>query len=112
TVIDCEPKPHFVSNSELQFDVRLESRGEREIRLRMACHLDRSTRKPSLEKALTAVNHEASNRRGFDGSIHSSSDRFDQCLRRCQSDLKMMLTPTAQGAYPYAGIPWFCTPFG
>jgi glycogen debranching enzyme len=42
----------------------------------------------------------------------SSNPAFDTWLRRSQSDLSMMLTQTAWGPYPYAGVPWFSTPFG
>ena len=44
--------------------------------------------------------------------IVSSNDRLDRWIRRSTADLEMMLTETPEGAYPYAGIPWFSTPFG
>jgi len=44
--------------------------------------------------------------------IVSSNTVFDETLRRSGSDLAMLVTETAQGAFPYAGIPWFSTAFG
>jgi glycogen debranching enzyme len=44
--------------------------------------------------------------------IVSSNTVFNETLRRSGSDLAMLVTETAQGAYPYAGIPWFSTAFG
>ncbi|HEV3141694.1 MAG TPA: amylo-alpha-1,6-glucosidase [Vicinamibacterales bacterium] len=44
--------------------------------------------------------------------IESSSERFNQWVRRSAADLRMLTGTTAQGDYPYAGVPWFSTPFG
>jgi glycogen debranching enzyme len=44
--------------------------------------------------------------------VGASESRFDDWLRRSQSDLYMLTTELPTGPYPYAGIPWFNTPFG
>jgi glycogen debranching enzyme len=44
--------------------------------------------------------------------IESSSERFNQWVRRSAADIRMLVSPTADGDYPYAGVPWFSTPFG
>jgi glycogen debranching enzyme len=42
----------------------------------------------------------------------TSNERLDRWIRRSTADLEMMMTDTPRGLYPYAGIPWFSTPFG
>jgi glycogen debranching enzyme len=45
-------------------------------------------------------------------NLASSSTIFNRWLDRSSADLQIMMTDTAYGPYPYAGIPWFSTPFG
>jgi glycogen debranching enzyme len=44
--------------------------------------------------------------------VLSSSAMFNRWLDRSNADLQIMVTDTPYGSYPYAGIPWFSTPFG
>ncbi|GIX31745.1 MAG: amylo-alpha-1,6-glucosidase [Porticoccaceae bacterium] len=44
--------------------------------------------------------------------LTSDNEHFDAWLARSRHDLELLLTQTPHGLYPYAGIPWFATPFG
>ncbi len=37
---------------------------------------------------------------------------FNEWIERSQADLALLTTELSTGPYPYAGIPWFSTPFG
>ncbi len=44
--------------------------------------------------------------------VRSSSESLHRWVRRSTADLQMMITERPHVPYPYAGIPWFSTPFG
>lgn len=63
------------------------------------------------EEASTARrNMRRRQRRG--ARVSSSGPLFDQWMRRSRSDLALLTSDLETGPYPYAGIPWFSTPFG
>lgn len=52
-------------------------------------------------------------RRGHAGGTLRSSERiFNNWLEKSRADLALLTTDLPTGPYPYAGIPWFSTPFG
>jgi glycogen debranching enzyme len=52
----------------------------------------------------------ARGRRG--ARVRSNGPLFDAWMQRSRSDLALLTSELETGPYPYAGIPWFSTPFG
>jgi glycogen debranching enzyme len=44
--------------------------------------------------------------------IETSGEKFNSFLDRSRADLAMLMTEVDGAPYPYAGIPWYSTPFG
>ena len=59
-----------------------------------------------------AARRQARCMRSQGGLVSSSNELVDRMLKRATSDFCMLITETAEGPYPYAGTPWFNTPFG
>jgi glycogen debranching enzyme len=65
-----------------------------------------------FEAALDAAERTASLASGTSVRISTSDRQVSEWIDRAQSDLRMLVTETDLGAYPYAGVPWFSTVFG
>jgi glycogen debranching enzyme len=52
----------------------------------------------------------ARGRRG--GRVRSDAPLFDRWMQQSRADLALLTSELETGPYPYAGIPWFSTPFG
>jgi glycogen debranching enzyme len=44
--------------------------------------------------------------------IYTSNEQFNDWVNRSVADLRMLVTVTPEGMYPYAGVPWYSTIFG
>jgi glycogen debranching enzyme len=114
TRISFSPAPKTLTTARAAFDVSLRPRASRRFFVR--CGLEDAAggdwngrlfyrRMRAARHAL----HESSKRAA---SIESSNTVYNEIARRSVSDLYMLVTDTPEGPYPYAGIPWFSTPFG
>lgn len=113
TRIDCDPAPHSITATEMLQTVRLAERGEQVFTLTVGCHSgERKIRAVSCEAALAQAEWEQANGERFSCALDTSNAQLNAWLRRSAADLNMLLTHTPQGLYPYAGVPWFDTPFG
>jgi glycogen debranching enzyme len=93
--------------------IRLDPLANTEFELSVTYEMQQATRPvSSYTDALTTVRRSLVDRAERGCSIKSSNESFNRWIRRSTADLAMMLTETPHGLYPYAGIPWFSTPFG
>lgn len=95
------------------FSVSLDPHEVREIELSIAFELGAVTRPArSYDAALSSLKGEMAALQARECGVLTSNESFNRWLRRSSADLRMMLTETPSGPYPYAGIPWYSTPFG
>jgi glycogen debranching enzyme len=66
----------------------------------------------SYEDARERIANELKALRAAEPSLSSSNPNVDDWFSRSSADLHMLRTRTEHGPYPYAGVPWFSTPFG
>ncbi len=114
TRITITPAPGALYPGEARLPVQLEPRGEITYWVTVACELD-GRAPPSPLPFATALDKAAECLRSRSRSgcgITTSNEQFNDWLSRSRADLALMITDTPDGPFPYAGIPWFSTPFG
>jgi glycogen debranching enzyme len=112
TEISLTPAPDRTTSTSFGSDFELEpgERRELEIVIRGSRRTDDevTTFSGALDDAL-ATNAAAEARWA---RVTTSNAQFNEWLVRSGSDMRILATETGHGLYPYAGIPWFSTPFG
>jgi glycogen debranching enzyme len=113
TEIHFSPAPESLSASRAYFQ-RILTPGKREqIELTYAFKIDDKHPGPRpLGAALQAAEKSLEYCRTDDCDVQTSNREFNRWLNRSGADLHMMITRTEHGLYPYAGVPWYSTPFG
>jgi glycogen debranching enzyme len=114
TRFELAPAPTHLSEGEASFDVRLESHQSRILYVRILCEEGSGPPTPPLryEAARSAAGEAVRRREERQCHIYTSNEQLNDWINRSQSDLRMLLTNTDHGPYPYAGVPWFSTAFG
>lgn len=110
--IAFDPAPNRLDDGAAEWDVEL-APGDRRM---LFAHVDtKADRAPSARTFLASMRTARTSLGRLSGratSIESSNEIFNEIVRRSIADLYMLITQTEDGSYPYAGVPWFSTPFG
>ncbi len=113
TRITFSPPPAELTDSLASFRVHLPPRGEQTLDVTVAFESGRETPTPvGFTKATERSAAVLDARRGCCAEVETSNERFNEWVERSASDLRMMVTETPHGLYPYAGVPWFSSVFG
>jgi glycogen debranching enzyme len=112
TSLHFEPQPDDLDEARARYRLHLEA-GER-TSIFTAASFGNDTALPlcSFFRALRAATRSQRRTANHTVTLSSSSDAFDNITARSFADLRMLMTQTPQGDYPYAGIPWYSTTFG
>jgi glycogen debranching enzyme len=113
TKIDLDPKPASVTQHVVRYQLSMNPKDEVAIDI-TTTFIERDEKKEVLgfDAAKNAMNTYLDKVRDYCAGILTSNDQFNQWINRSKNDLITMTTRTPHGSYPYAGIPWYSTPFG
>lgn len=119
TFLRFEPAPRALTADQARFAVTVDAHGEATFDLAVACRRGGKEEGPAVgcepprfESAQAAAESALERLKSGSCRVRASDGRFDAWLRRSEADLNMMTSDLPTGPYPYAGVPWFNTPFG
>jgi len=111
TRIAFEPEPNRLTERGANFHIHLGPKGLTSIFCVIGCN-QQGTKPTDFFRTMWVSRRNLKHAAQRAAAIETSNDLFNEVVRRSIADLYMLMTDTAQGSYPYAGIPWYSTTFG
>jgi glycogen debranching enzyme len=114
TALEFSPAPQTLSTKRAGLEVMLKPHQVRRIFIRAGAPRagDAAWGGRLFYRHMRTARHALRESSGRAASVASSNTVFNEVARRAVADLYMLITETPLGPYPYAGTPWFSTPFG
>ena len=125
THVRLSSAPAALSDGTAAYQVALEPKAAVELEWTVACEMDAEGDPERMERreasegaplqydpAAATATQALQSARQAEPQLSTSNEQFDGWLSRSLADLHMLQTETPHGVYPYAGVPWFSTPFG
>jgi glycogen debranching enzyme len=113
TEILFDPPPTLVAAHRARYELTLAPGDRARIRVTVSARNTEAPRPaPHFQASLPKLRALATPLRLEAARIVSDNEGFNTLVARSLVDLEMLLTVTAQGRVPYAGVPWYVAPFG
>jgi glycogen debranching enzyme len=107
-----EPRPLWLAARQAVFEIELAPKARKTLGVTVHCRVGGKELERRPLVALKAARRQLRGATGRAAAVESSSSLTNEVLCRSMADISMLVTDTEHGPYPYAGVPWFSTPFG
>jgi glycogen debranching enzyme len=119
SVLNFEPQPSLVTSSMARFNLSLRPKEEAVFGMTVVCQKEKEgsdctvgRTKLTFDDARAEAQADLDRYSTWSCHVRTSNGQINAWVNRAISDLHMMTTELPTGSYPYAGVPWFNTPFG
>jgi glycogen debranching enzyme len=112
TALHFDPRPTRLAVNAATYHFELAPQQISSLFVAVSCDKPAGHKPVPFFRGLLAHRREMRRSAAGAASIETSNNIFNEVLCQSMADLNMLMTDTAQGRYPYAGIPWYSTTFG
>lgn len=112
TALRFDPAPADLASTVASYSLNLKPRERQSIFVAVNCDGAPGFEQVPFFKGMISASRERKITASDSTTVVTANALFNQVLCRSAADLKMLTTQTADGRYPYAGIPWYSTTFG
>jgi glycogen debranching enzyme len=112
SAITFSEPPSKLASGRAEFIFTVGPGASREIYVEIGPTAEASPSRARYRGAAARAHQNARTIGGRGAPVRTSNRLFNEWLARSRADLALLTTELATGSYPYAGIPWFSTPFG
>jgi glycogen debranching enzyme len=113
TRVHFKPGPKRFEQNIAVFEINLLPQQETSLEIEMTfSHQNENGAPHNFDDSKEVMNKSIERISNYCADIVTSNEQFNDWIERSKSDLITMTTQTQHGLYPYAGVPWYSTPFG
>ena len=119
TQVRCSGAEARFEPGTISFPLTLQPHEERDVYLTVECLIGEPSSAsastgspPPYDLALASLGGRIGELEATQLRVRTSNAGFNEWLERSAADLRLLESWTEHGLYPYAGVPWYSTPFG
>jgi glycogen debranching enzyme len=112
TTISFSLPPARLTSDRAEFRLLLKARGSAELYIEVGAGGGAGATRARFRQAAAQARRAMRQRSRRGARLRSPDHLFNTWVDQSRSDVALLTTELPTGPYPYAGIPWFSTPFG
>jgi glycogen debranching enzyme len=112
TTISFSEQPTRLAVEEARFEWRLPPRSGRELYIEIGAKVEGLPDAQRFRRAAAVARWNMRKRLRRGAQVRTTGRLFNEWIDRSRGDIALLTSELPTGPFPYAGIPWFSTPFG
>jgi glycogen debranching enzyme len=112
TTVHIDPEPASLKETSAFFHLHIPAKQSERVFITVSAGAEHKKPQCSYVKGLRDAHRAIRRAESQTTSVEASDPDLGQVLGRALADLRLLVTETEDGPYPYAGTPWYSTTFG